>query len=537
MAHTTDTILVPVNANEDFLSHSPASTLMVDAEDDIAPVSAFADETSMDNDTPSNLIPGLNILGSTYNVLNGKYADSKSTIQQVIDWDKLDFRIQEFGPTKSYNIPTVVNFSRHTTSDLRTSYGKTTADYAKSLSVHAGLEGSFPGFSASASADYSQSQRENLSHAFTRVTYTVTHYNLALPTTSSIQKLLKPLFVTDLESMDPLEFYKEYGTHLLRSLTIGGHALFLTSTDTRSYSSDISVEAAAKISAKYAIASGSAELSVKEKIAMESFNESSETTIVTKGGDPQYGNEDFLKHESEWAGSILDYPQFVDFGPHPCLTGLWEFATTPERQQELRDAFDEVGRLYAQELALPGPFLKARLTYDFDSSKDVNVAINDRMEYTYYTFPNDRSDGWYLITPGCGGNPAVIVKELVPGALAEVTWKEIFVATGPYSGSARFWKAIPPSDDYVAMGVVADTVYPSDSASSGPPAALAAHFRAVHKNALTAAVTGVTESYAYEGHEFFCIDGRYWFADTHVPSYEYYWALNPDEVIHEGDGW
>ncbi len=33
-------------------------------------------------------IPGLWILGSTYNVLNGKYADPKSTMQQVIDYSK-----------------------------------------------------------------------------------------------------------------------------------------------------------------------------------------------------------------------------------------------------------------------------------------------------------------------------------------------------------------------------------------------------------------------------------------------------------------
>ena len=42
-------------------------------------------------DTPSDYIPGLYILGSTYDVLNGKYADSKSALQQVIDWDKSSY--------------------------------------------------------------------------------------------------------------------------------------------------------------------------------------------------------------------------------------------------------------------------------------------------------------------------------------------------------------------------------------------------------------------------------------------------------------
>ena len=42
-------------------------------------------------ETPSDYIPGLYILGSTYDVLNGKYADSKSALQQVIDWDKSSY--------------------------------------------------------------------------------------------------------------------------------------------------------------------------------------------------------------------------------------------------------------------------------------------------------------------------------------------------------------------------------------------------------------------------------------------------------------
>lgn len=254
-------------------------------------------------DTPSNYIPGLYSLGSTYNVLNGRYADSRSTIQQVVDWNKSalifvftisvlhryslsslhylgDVRVQSFGG-KEYSVPDVVNFTRNTSSDYRASYGKTTTEYTNSLSVHAGFEASFPGFSASASTDYSESQRENLSHAFTRITFAVTHYNLSLPPTAQIRDLLKAWFVHDLDTMDPIQLYREYGTHLLRSLTVGGRAMFLNSTDTRSYSSEMSLEAAAKISASYLVSSGSMELTTKQRQAMESFNESSETAIVT----------------------------------------------------------------------------------------------------------------------------------------------------------------------------------------------------------------------------------------------------------------
>ena len=136
-------------------------------------------------------------------------------------------------------IPDIVNYTSDTNSDYRSSYGKTVTEYSKSLSVSAGLEASFPGFSASASSDYNESQRENLSNSFTRITYLVTQYNLSLPPVSQIQQYLKPWFVEDLEKRNPIDFYREYGTHMLRSLTLGGRAMFLTSTDSRTYSSSL----------------------------------------------------------------------------------------------------------------------------------------------------------------------------------------------------------------------------------------------------------------------------------------------------------
>ena len=189
-------------------------------------------------------------------------------------------RVQQYGD-KLYSVPDIVNYTSDTNSDYQSSYGKSVTEYSESLSVHAGFEASFPGFSSSASTDYNESQRENLSNSFTRITYLVTQYNLSFPPVSQIQKYLKSWFVEDLDNRDPIDFYREYGTHMLRSLTIGGRALFLTSTDSRTYSSSLSIEAAARISASYLVASGNMDLSVAQKQAMESFNESSQTAVIT----------------------------------------------------------------------------------------------------------------------------------------------------------------------------------------------------------------------------------------------------------------
>ncbi|KAI0090304.1 hypothetical protein BDY19DRAFT_764796 [Irpex rosettiformis] len=372
-------------------------------------------------ETPVDYIPGLYELGSTYDVLNGKYADSKSALQQVLDWNKSEVRLQEFGG-RTYSVPEVVNFVRNTTSEYRSSSGKTTSEYTKSLSVHAGFEASFPGFSASASADYTDAQREDLSNAFSRITYAVTHYSLSLPPISQIRRLFKAWFAEDLDNRDPIEFYKEYGTHLLNSVTVGGRALFLATTDTRSYSAELSIETAAKISASYSVVSGNVELSEKEKQARKSFNESSDTMVITKGGNPRYGNQKFLENVDVWAASILEFPEFVEFGRMPSFIGLWELASTQARQDQLREAYALFVKTYARNYDPPGPYLHARLNQNFDAYEGA-IFYTAYNEYITIRFPPNRVDQWYFISPGMslGGDqnhPCIIAKELVPGALS-----------------------------------------------------------------------------------------------------------------------
>ncbi|KAI0685508.1 hypothetical protein BC835DRAFT_1421152 [Cytidiella melzeri] len=501
MAYTTDTTTTTTGkTNEE--SYFPQSTPFDEEveqkeiiDSDLEPISEV-----VASGAPSDYIPCLYTLGSTYEVLNGTYADSSSALQQVVDWNKSDLvvRTQKFGD-KSYSIPEVVNFNLKTTSDYHSSYGKTATEYTKSLS------------------------RENLSHAFTRIAYEVTYYNISLPTTDHIRPLLKSDFVSDLDNMDPTKLYKAYGTHLLWSLTVGGRALFLTATDTRSYSSELSLEAAAKISASY------------KKAAMNSFNESSESSIATKGGNPSYGNEDLLKNISAWAASIIDYPEFVDFGTN-CLTGLWEFASTQARRDVLEKAYGQYVTLYTKDLGVPGPFLKARRTEDYDDSKEAYAKAGDN-SYVTYKFPINHSDGWYYISPGLGPYPAVIVKELVTGALATVKWQEIITVEGRYSTSTRFWRAIPPTSDYLAMGVVGVTASSLAELPSQPPPALTGPFRAVHKNALAAAKVGVTYTYSYGHHKCFAIDYIYWSAGTKVPLDQGCFRLYPTTVTLEGEGW
>lgn len=154
---------------------------------------------------------------------------------------------------------------------------------------------------------------------------------------------------------------------------------------------------------------------------------------------------------------------------------------------------------------------------------------------------------------GVGTAPAVIVEELVPGALAPVKWEKAF--DGPTTEFTkliqffpalpkftRFWRAIPPTSDYVALGFVCVSEPEKESLPLQPPAELADRFRAVHKRALKPAVDGPTTTYVMvgnSGYMVFAIDSCYWLAGNQKPFKEDSFVLNLDKkvVVKEGDGW
>jgi hypothetical protein len=191
---------------------------------------------------------------------------------------------------KGYLVPNVVDFRAHTTSDYTTNSGSSATEYSSRLSVSASVSAEFPGFSGSTKTDFSTSERNNLANSFTRISYSVTHYILSIGL-DDIRMMILPAFLTKLNAAaeraskgsmtEAFALFDEYGTHLLRSVTIGGRAAFTSSTDSREYSSTMLIEVAAKISASYMVASSSTELSTTQKEAMKSFNESSKTSVQT----------------------------------------------------------------------------------------------------------------------------------------------------------------------------------------------------------------------------------------------------------------
>lgn len=141
------------------------------------------------------------------------------------------------------------------------------------------------------------------------------------------------------------------------------------------------------------------------------------------------------------------------------------------------------------------------------------------------------------MSPGLGGRPATIASELVPGALAPVKWEPAFIGSC-HGGNTHttYWRAIPPTSDYIALGCVASMTPASSSNPTQPPDSIARRFRAVHKRAITAAKNGVTTSWKYYNYPqdvVYIIDGRYVHGDTALPHKSDCYILDPKNTVEE----
>jgi hypothetical protein len=131
----------------------------------------------------------------------------------------------------------------------------------------------------------------------------------------------------------------------------------------------------------------------------------------------------------------------------------------------------------------------------------------------------------------------------VPGALAPVKWKIAFDAHhGNLNLMTRFWRAVPPTSDYVALGFVAMSGI-LGQLPSNPVEEVAGQFRAVHKRALTGASIGVpNDGYIFRNYSnpkqmIFMVEARYSFADLEIPPKSDMFVLDPKMVNKEWSGW
>ena len=129
----------------------------------------------------------------------------------------------------------------------------------------------------------------------------------------------------------------------------------------------------------------------------------------------------------------------------------------------------------------------------------------------------------------------------MPGALAPVKWEYAFEGANA-GGKTRttFWRAIPPTPDYIALGCVASMNPMSSPAPTQPPSSITARFRSVHKRALKAPakkLTPIYHNYGYKQGVAYGVEGRYISGDTILPNKADCYIFDPKNVVEEFTQW
>ncbi|OBZ73812.1 hypothetical protein A0H81_06196 [Grifola frondosa] len=180
---------------------------------------------------------------------------------------------------------------------------------------------------------------------------------------SSIMSLLRPAFQKALDETDPIAIFEQYGTHVVNSITAGGRASFTFAVMyARKCSASESVGVAASLcQIPFLMGQLSAEELAEYAETISDFQTSRTQRVLTQDGAPQYGNDSFLTHITEWARSVQDYTayvlklccaafprihaaasikmnRFIDFGKMPAFVSLRQLASTASRQNVLKVA-------------------------------------------------------------------------------------------------------------------------------------------------------------------------------------------------------
>lgn len=279
--------------------------------------------------------PGLDVVGFGYDVF-GRYADMNSKKPYRL-FELKETRIEPIGTDRRYAVPEGINLEPivdHRTSEVE---GSSVREYARSLSVNAGL--GLNGFFFKASVETNINTSESGSTRRYYYTYMDSNivWRVSLDTLNMdrLKSRLVPRVREDINKLSPGDLFAAYGTHYIAVAYLGGRADYTsTSVITEKISaSDIRVA----VKAEYKAISGHTEVNPAQKKALEESKTSSTLRVI--GGNAQYVN-DIRSYEQyvTWADGIMTRPTLCDFDGNS-LRPIWELADSPGRKKQLEDAF------------------------------------------------------------------------------------------------------------------------------------------------------------------------------------------------------
>lgn len=367
----------------------------------------------------------LSYLGSGYDVC-GEYADAGSIKRKLFDFSRVPKRdIRQLSNRKS---------------DFFSVVGSTVEEYQGSLSVKAGISGSYGLFSGSVEASFDSTDLSITESSFISIEVCIQFETWKLQTRAT--DYIYPDVLEDFKTKDGKLLIEEYGGGVVMGLDIGGR--WVDNLVTSKLYEDSTAEVESAMEAAYGLfLSGHGSAAVTKAVKKEKSIASRRVNVI--GGNPAFAP---WKVE-EWQASVEKNPSFMNFTTSDGLVMLWDIF--PEYTDKLKKGFNEYVKehqlnIHKKQL-ISAMYIEAPMySSDARSGADQDLDLYKPSTSGSYT---------YLGVSG-NSNKVLVLKELSDryGALREpVDWQPVWNDRGSVNKQDyNCWIPVGPPE-FVALGV------------------------------------------------------------------------------------
>jgi MAC/Perforin domain len=253
-------------------------------------------------------------------------------------------------------------------------------EVSRQIGVEAGLKGGYAGVTASVKTKFKRSEERSQKTHFLKISFTNSGTVLYVEGSGAqIRAQLNEEFKSALNDGDPDKLIRDYGTHLVTRIIVGGRAEYYARSSATSSMTKEQFEVAAR--AKYDslggvagedadAATGSVQVStrvgttdttnLKDVVSSESIDTIGGTAVSAVG----------IKSKRDWdtwATSIATRPGFLGFDVDG-LMPIWELTTDPARQKAIYEAYRrKAAKEFAPEIL--------NVTSDVRNHPDVRIVV------------------------------------------------------------------------------------------------------------------------------------------------------------------
>lgn len=268
------------------------------------------------------------VIGKGYDI-TGRYANSFSIMSPILNYTQLLDRLVIHLDSNQYS------------GENKAVSGSTLSQYQNELSVYAGVEAAYGGFSGEIKTNYQSDKTGSSAYSFaTKSSKQIKSAFLIDKKISlnmdSLRRFVKPEFVADAGTLKPEDFLKKYGTDVLLGGMWGGRADYNFSAKKTASSDGTNIGAYAEASyhSVYGSAGGSVDVDSK-------YQKSFETSTVYSAVTARGGNPSTITSWADlktWQESITEDNQvFMEFYPG-CVLPVYELVSNPEVREKIKSA-------------------------------------------------------------------------------------------------------------------------------------------------------------------------------------------------------